>query len=211
MLRAAGYEASGFEPNEGYARFASEVLGLPISHGFYQDIQVEPESQDVVTAFHVMEHLESPYNAMRHVRDWLRPGGHLLVQVPNVEAICQWPRSLFHRAHLYNFSPASLEMVGRKAGYSVASSSVASDGGEITVVFQKDSTSAPASPEIPGNYERVRSIMRRHTPFRHLFTRFPYVRPFQKIAARMEERRAMRKLKSPREILDGLILQELRN
>lgn len=210
VLRAAGYEASGFEPNEGYARFASEVLGLPIRHCFYQDIRIEPESQDVVTAFHVMEHLESPYDALKHVRDWLRPGGQLLVEVPNVEAICQWPRSRFHRAHLYNFSPATLEMVGRKAGYSVINSSVSPDGGNITVVFQKGSTSAPALAEIPGNYERVSSIVCRHTSFRHLFTPFPYVRPFHKIAARREERRAIRKLMSPREILDGLVVRELR-
>ncbi len=211
VLRAVGYEASGFEPNDGYARFASEVLGLPIRHGFYQDTRIEPESQDVVTAFHVMEHLESPYDALRHVRDWLRPGGQLLVEVPNVEAVCQWPRSRFHRAHLYSFSPAALEMVGRKAGYSVASSSVSSDGGNISVVFQKGSTSALASGEIPGNYERVSSIVRRQTSFRHLFTPYPYVRPFHKIAARMEERRATRNMKSPREILDGLIASELRH
>jgi SAM-dependent methyltransferase len=210
VLRAMGYEASGFEPNDGYARFASEVLGLPVAHGSYQETRIEPGSQDVVTAFHVLEHVESPCDALRQVRDWQRPDGHLLVEVPNVEAVCQWPRSRFHRAHLYNFSPATLEMAGRKAGYGVASSSVSSDGCTITVVFQRGSTSGPRSAEIPGNYERVSSIVRRHTALRHLFSPYPYARPFHKIAARIEERRATRKTTSPREILDGLIASELR-
>jgi 2-polyprenyl-3-methyl-5-hydroxy-6-metoxy-1,4-benzoquinol methylase len=211
VLRAMGYEVCGFEPNKGYAGFASEVLGLPISHGFYRDTRIESASQDIVTAFHVVEHLESPYNALRHVRDWLRPDGRLLVEVPNVEAVCQWPRSRFHRSHLYNFSPATLEMVGKKVGYTVDSSSVSSDGGNITVVFRKDSTSTQATGEIPGNYERISSIVRRHTFFRHLLTPYPYVRPFYKIAARIQEQRATRKKMSPREILDDLIATELRH
>ncbi|MCS6874271.1 MAG: class I SAM-dependent methyltransferase [Pyrinomonadaceae bacterium] len=209
VLLAMGYEASGFEPNEGYARFASEVLGLPVAEGFYQDVQIEPESQDVVTAFHVIEHLESPYDAFKRVRDWLRPNGHLLVEVPNVEAVCQWPHSRFHRAHLYNFNLATLQMLGRKAGYSVVNSWISSDGGNIMVIFQKNNELAPVSVKIPGNYERVSCIIRNHTYLRHLFTYFPYVRPFQKIAARIEEQRAVRKLESPREILDALVMREL--
>ena len=83
-----------FEPNDGYARFASEVLGLPVTHGFYQNVRIKPESQqDIVTAFHVVEHLESPYDALMQVRGWLQPSGQLMVEVPNVEAVCQWPHS----------------------------------------------------------------------------------------------------------------------
>ena len=211
VLRAMGYEASGFEPNGGYAQFASEVLGLPVTHNFYQEARIEPESQDFITAFHVLEHLESPYDALRHMSQWLRPGGQVMVDVPNVEAVCQWPRSRFHRAHLYNFSPAAIDMLGRKVGYNVVSSSVSADGGNITVVFQKGGTAPPVSGEIPGNYERVSSLVRCHTALRHLLSRYPYTRPFRKIAERLEELRAVRKTMSAREILDGLIAGELRD
>jgi 2-polyprenyl-3-methyl-5-hydroxy-6-metoxy-1,4-benzoquinol methylase len=211
VLRAMGYDASGFEPNEGYARFAAEVLGLPVTQSFYQEAPIEPESQDVVTMFHVLEHLESPYDALRHARQWLRPNGRLLVEAPNVEALCQWPRSRFHRAHLHNFSPATLEMVGRRAGYSVVSTSVSSDGGNITVAFQRGATPSPASGEMPGHYERVSSIVRRHTSFRHLFSPFPYARPFRQVATWLEERREVGQNRSPREILDGLISSEPRH
>jgi 2-polyprenyl-3-methyl-5-hydroxy-6-metoxy-1,4-benzoquinol methylase len=211
VLRAMGYDASGFEPNGGYAQFASEVLGLPVAHNFYQEARIEPESQDFITAFHVLEHLESPYDALGYMNQCLRPGGQVMVDVPNVEAICQWPRSRFHRAHLFNFSPATLNMLGRKLGYKVVSSSVSADGGNITVVFQKGGTASPVSGEIPGNYERVSSLVRGHTAWRHVLSRHPYTRPFHKIAARLEELRAVRNTLSPREILDGLIARELRN
>jgi len=209
VLRALGYEASGFEPNEGYARFASGVLKLPVTHGFYQQARIEPGSQDVVTMFHVVEHFESPSDALRRAREWLRPDGRLLVEVPNVEAVCQWPHSRFHRAHLYNFSPATLEMAGIKAGYGVVSSVLSPDGGNITVLFHKRNAPAPVSGGIPGNYERVRSIVLRHTPLRHLFSAYPYSRLIRKVAAQFEERREAQKAVAPQEILDGLVAREL--
>jgi 2-polyprenyl-3-methyl-5-hydroxy-6-metoxy-1,4-benzoquinol methylase len=210
VLRAMGFDASGFEPNEGYARFASETLGLPVSHGFYQEASIPADSLDVVTAFHVFEHLESPLDAMRHVRPWLRTGGHLLIEVPNVEAVCQWPRSRFHRAHLYNFNPATLEMTGRKAGYKVVSTTVSDDGGNVSVIYQKADDVPPVTGEIPGNYERVRAIVRGHTALKHAFSKYPYIRPFRKIAQRLDERRAISQETSPKAILEGIVARSLK-
>ena len=210
VLRAMGFDASGFEPNRGYAEIASAVLGLPVTHGFYQDANIESESQDFVTSYHVFEHLESPLDALKHVRKWLRPGGCLLVEVPNVEAVCQWPHSRFHRAHLYNFNPATLETTGKKAGFSIVRSWVSSDGGNVATIFQKGKSILPVSGEIPGNYTRVARIVRNHTTLRHLLSHYPYARPFRSLAARMTERRATRTHQTPKEILDGLIASERR-
>ena len=43
--------------------------------------------------------------------------GILLIEVPNVEAQCIAPGHRFHFAHFYNFSRATLEALGRKAGF----------------------------------------------------------------------------------------------
>src|ERR1043166_6076529 len=210
VLRAMGYEASGFEPNEGYARFAAERLGVPVRQGFWQDVAIAPESQDFVTMFHVVEHLESPFDVMRRARQWLKPEGSLLVEVPNVEAVCQQPHTQFHRGHLYHFNLATLEMMARRAGFAVTHGSASADGGNLTVISQKThSTPTMGSGEITGNYERVCSILRRHTSFRHLFSRHPYIRPFRKFAARMEERRSARAQRPAKEILDALICEAL--
>ena len=116
----------------------------------------------------------------------------------------------FIGGHLYHFNLATLEMMGRRGGYTVVSSSVSSDGGNITVIFQK-ADATPSMPEggIPGNYERVSSILRRHTAFRHLFTLYPYTRPFRKLASRVEEQRSVRAGRSPQEVLNALISDAL--
>src|SRR5439155_20738561 len=121
VLRAMGYAASGFEPNEGYARYAARRLGVPVTQGFWQDAEVEPASQDLVTIFHALEHLESPLDVMRRAQAWLAPQGLLVVEVPNVEAVYNQPHSQFHRGHLYHFNLAVLQMLGRRAGYAPVS------------------------------------------------------------------------------------------
>ena len=205
VLRAMGYAAAGIEPNEGYARYAAERLGVPVTQGFWQDAAVEPASQDLVTIFHALEHLESPLDLMRRAHQWLAPQGLLLVEVPNVEAVYNQPHSQFHRGHLYHFNLAVLQKMGARAGYAPVSDFTSSDGGIVRVVLQKTDAMPPVSGEIPGNYERVASILRRHTTVSHLFSRYPYVRPLQKLRARIDEQRIARLHRPPREVLDGLI------
>lgn len=206
LLRALGYDAFGIEPNLGYAKFAMDVLGMPVVHAFYQDAQVEQESVDVITMFHVLEHFYSPCDALRHAWQWLRQDGLLLVEVPSVEAVCGWPHGRFHRAHLYNFNLATLEGCGHKTGYDVCGSSVSSDGGNITAVFVKRGRSTSFSPEIPGNHDRILRVLRRHTALRHLLTKHPYIRPFRTIAARLEERKVAHAGESPVAILHRLVV-----
>ena len=205
VLRAMGYAASGVEPSEGYARYAADRLDVPVTQGFWQDAGVAPASQDLVTMFHTMEHLEDPLGALRRASQWLTPQGLLFIEVPNVEATYNQPHQQFHRGHLYHFNMATLQTMGRRAGYAAIGESRSSDGGIISVVFQKTDATPPPSGEIVGNYEQVASILRRHTTASHVFSRYPYVRPFQKLKAWVEEQRNARLHQSPTAVLDGLI------
>lgn len=209
VLRAIGFDALGFEPNHCYARFASETLGLPVAHSFYQDFQAAPGSFDVVTAFHVLEHLESPCDALSRAYTWLRPGSRLVAEVPNVEAVCHWPHSRFHRAHFHNFNMPALRMAGMKAGFAVRESFASEDGGNITVVFEKEAQPALPHLALPGNAARIRAILRRHTPLRHFFTWRPARRLAEKITARIEQAFSVRKAAHPRDILERVIAREL--
>lgn len=203
--RALGYQASGAEPNEGYAAYASKELLVPVTKGTYQDAVVAAESQDVVTMFHTVEHLEDPLGAMRAARRWLVPGGVLVVEIPSVEAVCQQPHQQFHRGHFYHFNLAALTQMGRRAGYEVSSSGASADGGNIWATFIKSDVTPAVSGEIPGNYDRVSRILRSHTALRHALSRFPYQRPLAKLAARLAEARDLRQQTSARDILDTLV------
>jgi SAM-dependent methyltransferase len=206
VLRMWGYDAVGIEPNEGYSRFAAETLGVPVTQGFYQSAEVPAESCDAVTLFHVLEHLEDPSHAMRRVGSWLKPQGLLVVEVPNVEAVCQWPGHRFHRAHLYNFNPVTLRLLFEKADFLVRDTAVSSDGGTVTVVGEKAAKrNASAGVDAPGNYERVVAILRRHTNLRHLLSGYPLRRVFAKLAQRCSEYWRTRGRTPTPQILDDLL------
>ena len=80
-----------------------------------------PGSLDAATLWHVLEHLDDPGAALERIAGWLRPGGMLLVGVPNLASVqarvggARWyhldvPR---HRTH---FTVRGLETLLRAHG-----------------------------------------------------------------------------------------------
>lgn len=73
---------------------------------------------DVIAAFHVLEHLPRPVAFARWAACTLRPGGHLLVEVPDASA--GWrTRKFVHPAHLTYFTPHTLRRTLQSAGFDV--------------------------------------------------------------------------------------------
>lgn len=203
VLQRLGYKARGIEPNEGYARFARERLGASVESGFWQEAPIPAGSVDAVTLFHVLEHIDQPLEAISLIRKWLRPGGLLWIEVPCVEATCQAPIHRFHRAHLYNFNPGSLAALGRRAGYDVERTFTSADGGNVTAVLRRSETPPPATIEVPGNADRIRSVLQSHTNVAHFLKPAPYVRPVRKILERMSESRAVKAGKDAKSLIDN--------
>ena len=164
----------------------------------------------MVTLNHVLEHVEDPFGTIQRLAGWLRPEGYLVVEVPNVEATYHAPRNRFHIGHLYNFNPVNLERLGLRAGLSVFESSLAGSEKHIHVVFQKvtDRVDGETDQRIPGNYERVSSILRRHTTLRHFASHVPYLRFVRKQAHYLREWWSVRDRATPLEIADCLIQAE---
>ncbi|SVE37464.1 uncharacterized protein METZ01_LOCUS490318, partial [marine metagenome] len=58
LLGKKGCEASGIEPNNGYANYATEQYGVDIQVGFAEDADFNPNTFDAILLFHVLEHME---------------------------------------------------------------------------------------------------------------------------------------------------------
>ena len=211
VLRQLGFPASGIEPNAGYARFARERLQVPVTSGSWQEASVEPGSLSAVTLFHVLEHLDSPLHAMRLIQGWRRTGGLLWIEVPNVEAVCQAPSHRFHRAHLYNFNAATLDAMGRRAGFEVVRTFTSADGGNVTSVLRKNHTSVATAPSLPGNADRTRSILATHTPLRHFLSAAPYLRPLRKLQQRLSESLDLVGNKNPKKLMERVLQDAFRS
>ncbi|HEX3975932.1 MAG TPA: class I SAM-dependent methyltransferase [Solirubrobacteraceae bacterium] len=118
--RAAGYDAFGIEPAQrGLER--ARALGAPIHPVSIEAAEIAAGSLDAVTLWHVLEHVADPGAALERIARWLRPGGGLLVGVPNVASVQarvggeRWyhldvPR---HRTH---FTPPGLTRLLERSG-----------------------------------------------------------------------------------------------
>jgi len=77
---------------------------------------------DVVTLWDVLEHLPSPRAGLVQIQQWLRPGGYVVLSVPNLES---WDASLFGQRwigwdaprHFNLFSRSGLDRLLSETGF----------------------------------------------------------------------------------------------
>jgi len=202
LLTKKGFDVSAIEPNEGYGNYSKEQYGLNVQIGFAQNLEFDAETFDFITMSHVLEHVDNPTTMLEKLRSWLKPNGILALEVPNVEAVCQSPKSTFHTAHLFNFNPETLALLAEKTGFSVVQSVLSEDGGNLTLIAQKSEFSnVPLA--IAGNYEKVFAIVKNHTVFNHYLSAFPYVRLVGKVRKIFDERQAVAKFTDAKDVLDS--------
>lgn len=113
-LKTSRLKLYGIEMSSSEARKAIENSGAQVWVGEISDAPFPPLSFDVITGFHVLEHVLNPTETIDRLLRWLKPGGILYLHVPNIEALearvfqsfwygLELPR------HLYHFSPTSLK------------------------------------------------------------------------------------------------------
>ncbi len=109
MAHSHGFAARGIEPNQGYSEFARQVYDMRIDTATIDAL--EAQSADVITMFHVLEHMPKPDAVMRKVFESLKPGGYFFVEVPNILQQDASPHNIYFKAHLYYFSEYSLRAI----------------------------------------------------------------------------------------------------
>lgn len=77
-----GWDAVGLETSSWAATEGSSRYNIVIHHAELTDAPIAQESMDVVHFNHVMEHVLDPLQTMAAARKLLRPGGILVVEVP---------------------------------------------------------------------------------------------------------------------------------
>ena len=204
VLRKRGFDACGLEPDEAYARHARVVLGVPVDTGFVQDAVYPAGRFDVITMYHALEHVEDPSAILHRLRGWIADAGVLLIEVPNVEAVCISPAHRFHFAHFYNFNRHVLEALGWKAGFEPVQTTTSSDGGNLTTVFRAVADVRRPQPDT-ANYARVSSIVRGHSRFKYYCSASPYAGPVSRLRHYVADRRAARGCDTPAQVLDNMI------
>jgi 2-polyprenyl-3-methyl-5-hydroxy-6-metoxy-1,4-benzoquinol methylase len=115
-----GTTVVGIEPDPMMASHCREKLKLHVYAGFFETF---PSSDvfDVITAFHVIEHVFDLPEFLAFLRLQLRDGGVAIIETPNVTG--SWNGiGMFHLAHLYTFSPRTITSLFLTHGFEILKS-----------------------------------------------------------------------------------------
>lgn len=86
-LARLGHECFGTERSELAARRASQNQAIHVYTKPLGECGFQKHQFDLVILWHVLEHLEDPDGTLRGVYDLMKPGGLLLIEVPNYTSL----------------------------------------------------------------------------------------------------------------------------
>jgi len=177
--KLAGFNVQGIEPHDGYSCYTRKTFDVPVVTATFQNADISPESADVITLHHVLEHFPDPLSALIHVSKWLKYNGIMVIDVPDIENMMHSPRNRFHYAHIYNFNHDTLKAILTKAGYDLIDHPAHIKG---TVLAARKVREADSSMEItmPDNYTRLYSLLMQGAEAEHYQKKRPIKRFFNK-------------------------------
>ncbi|MGB2895329.1 MAG: class I SAM-dependent methyltransferase [Anaerolineales bacterium] len=117
-----GWNVYGIEPSENGRKVASRRLGDRVSSNL-DELNVN-EKFDVITLWHVLEHVSEPAEMLRQIRPYIKPEGAICVAVPNFASL-QAQIGSKHWSHLdiprhrTHFTPSTLEYMLDLTGYRI--------------------------------------------------------------------------------------------
>jgi len=134
LAQNRGALASGFEPGKLYSKYARDQKGLDVQNCGWENYERE-EKVDVVTAFHVFEHLIDPLKAFHKSVSWLNVGGIIYIEVPNMaNGLKRKGFGSLHMAHTIGFGRYSLELLGAYCDMKILE---VFNGYNIGIIFKK--------------------------------------------------------------------------
>ena len=116
-----GAEAYGIDKDQDRQRGA-EDLGVHVKHSLDELDPSLKGNLHAITLFQVLEHLEHPAAELEELRQWLQPGGILVLETPNCEGIMgirspQEYRGINPLSHINAFTPKTLRSIAERLGF----------------------------------------------------------------------------------------------
>lgn len=118
-MQYKGWSVTGIEPDEN-ARLKATTRGLNVFDENFLD-QLDAGSFDIITLWHVLEHVSELQERMRQIMRLLKPGGRLVIAVPNSHSFDalhykeNWAGYDVPR-HLYHFTRTTMKMLIQNSG-----------------------------------------------------------------------------------------------
>jgi len=127
LARDEGYETSGVELSHYAAEYARSNFGLSVFNGELKDAGFAPETFDIITLWHVLEHVTDPRKFLIEINRLLKKNGILVAEVPNIGSIAarisliNW-ELMAPKEHLFYFNLHTINRLLKETGFSIIKS-----------------------------------------------------------------------------------------
>lgn len=122
-MKESGWQVSGIEPDAGARRVAQRTYNIQL-HDANKLFELPPGTFDVITLWHVLEHIYALTSFVQQLKQLLKNDGKLIVAVPNYTSYDARKYAEYWAAydvprHLYHFSPTAMEKFAEWNGLSI--------------------------------------------------------------------------------------------
>jgi SAM-dependent methyltransferase len=153
------WDMEGLEWDDKYRSTVESVPG--VKNLFTGDISLVPGNFDAISMIHVLEHIESPLGLLQKVKDKLKPGGLLFIQLPYY---VENPFELFVADHATHFDRDTARSLLEQAGFNVSLVETTWVSKELSIVARHlppNPSSEPADlrPELASILHWLRSVI----------------------------------------------------
>lgn len=122
-----GYDVLGADISSWACEYARKKFNLKVFNGDFREAGLKSEYFDVITLWHVLEHVKNPVIFLKDINKYLKKDGILAVEVPNVESIMAKAAGIYWelmapKEHLFYFNIRTLKSVLGDAGFKIIKS-----------------------------------------------------------------------------------------
>jgi 2-polyprenyl-3-methyl-5-hydroxy-6-metoxy-1,4-benzoquinol methylase len=193
----SGFDSTGIEPNIGYSNYAKDQYQANVKTGQLVDID---DKFDVITMFHVMEHIPDPVKTFKKLYDLLNEDGSLFIEVPNIESFSQSPDNTFFKAHIHYFSAATLIACANQYFDSV---DLDNSDNNIRILFSRRSSIKELELPTKIDIETSKTILAQKSWFNYVFKGKGYQKLLTRIKVIAQDNNLSKS--TSKEILDSII------
>jgi 2-polyprenyl-3-methyl-5-hydroxy-6-metoxy-1,4-benzoquinol methylase/polysaccharide pyruvyl transferase WcaK-like protein len=122
FMKAYGWKVLGLEPDAVYTKAAKERYNIEIQNEFVEKIDSN-QKFDLITSFHVIEHVDSPSSFLNSIHELLNNDGYIFIECPSID---HWYGDtidfFFWDVHINTFTQKTLLAFLAKAGFQLIES-----------------------------------------------------------------------------------------
>jgi len=155
-----GHQAAGIEPNRDFNSYSRQQLHTDIANTNLYDLE-DAGAPNLILLIHVIEHFSSPRRALSHIHGLLADNGLFYIECPNLSGPFATLDRMFHYAHIYNFTPETLQSLARECGFTPLATLSRADSPNIHMLFRKAEKESAVG-ELAEHAQKVKHVVQQH-------------------------------------------------